>query len=136
MNFEDARAAIFARIATGMAATYSTDPVEYENRRTVDRNSAPGPFLAVEIAWAPGEQASLGTSPLMRYRGAVYCVVYLRPGAGSKLATDRLSYLAGLMGVTQFGGVTTQAPAPVPGHPEPGWERYLLRVPFYFNSQT
>jgi hypothetical protein len=135
MDFEAARAAIFARVDAGWTATYPAEPVEYENRRTVDRNAHPGPFLAVELVWSDGEQAELGNDPLIRYRGAIYCVVYVREGEGSAVGQTRLGYLASLLGVTSFGGVHTQAPKPVPGHDVPGWYRHILRVPFYFGTK-
>jgi len=135
MDFEDARAAIFARIDTGWSAAYPTEPAEYENRRTVDRNAHPGPFLAVEVVFADGEQAELGTDPMIRYPGAIYCVVYVRPGAGTATGLARQGYLATLLGVKQFGGVNTLAPKPVPGHDVPGWYRHILRVPFFFHSK-
>ena len=135
MDFEAARAAIFARIDAGWASNYPGEPVEYENRRTVDRNEALGPFLAVELVWAKPEQASLGTAPLVRYSGAIYCVVYVRPGSGSSVSLKRLGYLAGLLNTASFSGVQTQVAEPVPGQDLPGWYRHILRVPFYFHNQ-
>jgi hypothetical protein len=135
MKFEDARAAIYARINTGWGATYPTEVIEWENRQTVDRDNSSGPFLAVEVLFNDGYQAELGSAPMVRYNGAIYCVVYVRQGQGSKLGFDRLDYLAGLLGVTAFGGVNTQAPRPVPGHDEPGWYRHLLRIPFFISSK-
>lgn len=134
MNFEVARAAIYARLSTLMSDSYSTVPVRYENRLTVDFDTLETIFVACEIAWSDGVQASLGSTPLVRYSGAVYLAVWEKEGAGTSQALGILDALAASFKLAQFGGVNTHAPRPLPGQDQLGWYVLGLRIPFWVDQ--
>ena len=134
MDFEAARAAICGRLNTGYGAAYSSEPIEYENRKKVDRSAQVTPFLGIEIHYADGEMVGIGADVPRRYHGAAYLVVYTKAGAGAAIGTVRLSYLDTLFAAKQFGGVNTLAPKPLPMPDLDGWHRHCLRIPFYFDT--
>ncbi len=136
MTFDDARAAIFARVkATMDASAYAATPVEYENRRTVDLSTQTAPFAACEIHFNDGEQTDMGLNPGTRYRGAIWLAVGMKQGEGTASALKILAVLANGFKNVSFGGVTCRAPRPVPGALRNGWYYETIRVPFYFDDR-
>ncbi len=134
MNFEDARAAIYSRLNTFMAASYPAIPVRYENRLTVDFATLETLFVAAEIAFTDGTQMALGSSPPVRYQGTIFLNVWERDGAGTSEALGLLDALAVAFKTAQFGGVNTKAPRPMPGAFQPGWYVLAVRIPFWFDQ--
>lgn len=134
MNFEDARAAVYARLKATMAASYPTVPVIYENRVSVDLDDHPGPVVTCQMAYADGEQVSMSQAPIVRYRGAIYLTAECKQGQGTAAALTMLGVLAGAFKTASFGGVVTKAPRPLPGAEDKGWYVLTLRVPFYFDD--
>lgn len=134
MKFEDARAAIFARLNTYWAAAHPTIPVDYENRMQVDLATQVPPFITCELALNDGAQVSIEAAPVVRYAGAIYLAVWVREGGGSKQALELLGELSDQFKTTRFSGVTTQAPRPLPAQHKVGWLAYAVRVPFWFDD--
>lgn len=136
MNFEDARAAIYGRLATGMAATYPLVSVEYENRVVIDLARQVDPWISCEIVWSDGDQVSIEDVPMIRYHGAVYLASWVKEGGGTATPLAHLGYLAGLFKTVAFGGVNTQAPMPMPKLRQlAGWEGHPLRISFWFDQR-
>lgn len=136
MTFDDARAAIYARLKTAMDASHAGVPVLYENRLLIDWDTQAAPFVAAELQLNDGEQAALGPTPPIRYRGGFYLQVWVKEGEGTKVALQILTTLANTFKTAKFSGITTMAPRPLPGTPFKGWYVHGLRVPFYFDDMT
>lgn len=134
MNFEAARAAVYERLNTKMASAYASVPVRYENRLTVDFATLETIFVACELALSDGTLASLGSTPMVRYSGAIYLAVWEKEGAGTSQALGILDALAIEFKAVQFGGVNTKAPRPLPGQAQDGWYVLSLRIPFWFDQ--
>lgn len=134
MDFDTARAAVYGRLQTHMAANHPTVDVGYENRNTIDLATQERPFVTCEIVWNDGEQVSLGALPRLRYRGAVWLAIHEKDGAGVKVRNQLLKSLADLFRTKSFSGVTTMAPIPVPGRPARGWLVHAIRLPLYFDD--
>jgi len=136
MNFADAQAAIYARLNTYWSAAHAGVPVDYENRFLVDLAAQQDPFIACDVLFNDGEQASIEADPMSRYRGAVYLAVWVREGSGTAAAFGFLSELGTLFATKAFGGLNTQAPRPLPGRRQAGWLVEVLRVPFWFDTKS
>lgn len=134
MNFDDARIAISGRLKTGMDATYASVPVVYENHTAVDLATQASPYVRLAIVFNDGQQVSIESTPLARYRGAIYLAVYCKQGQGTKTALQILGYLAGLFKAVKFGGVQTYVGVPMPGVEMDGWYYEAVRLPFYFDD--
>lgn len=134
MNFEDARAAIYARLDTAWTAAHPTVPALYENRLAVDLAGRTDPFIACEILFNDGEQVSMEKTPVLRFFGAIYLSVWVKEKEGTKIALTYLGELSDLFKAASFGGVNTRAPRPLPGRPQDSWYVSTLRVPFWFDQ--
>lgn len=134
MNFESARVAVYSRLNTAWSASHPTMKVRYENNLTVDLNTEMAPFLTCELLFNDGAQLSLGSSPGVRYEGAIYLSVWAKESSGTSAALTRLGELALLFQMAAFGGVNTRAPRPLPGRVQAGWYVLTLRIPFWFDQ--
>ena len=134
MTFEDARAAVYAKLDAFMQANYPAVPVQYENRANVDVSNLTGPVVVCELAYGDGEQKSLEQAPIVRYQGAIWLNAGAKEGEGTADSLGILSALASAFKTTSFGGVVTQAPRPVPGAKRLGLYFIGIRVPFYFDD--
>jgi hypothetical protein len=134
VTFDDARAAVYTRLDAGMTATYPAVPVLYENRLTVDLAKQKSPFVACEIVYNDGSQASMELTPVVRYGGAIWLAVATKAGAGAKVGAGILGYLANRFKTITFSGVVCGAPVPMPGYTRDGAYWQTLRVPFHFDD--
>lgn len=134
MTFDDARAAIVGRLKATLDASNPTTAVSYENRATVDLATQAAPFVACEVLFNDGEQASMELAPVVRYSGAIWLAVAVKEGEGTKTALVILGTLAAAFKTVSFGGVVAQAPRPMPGFRRDGWYYEPIRVPFYFDD--
>lgn len=134
MTGEDARAAVYARLETDMAANHAGVPVRYQNRNTVNLATQTGMFVTCDMFFNDGEQISVELNPRARYRGSVYLAVLVKEGDGTKKPLDLLWALVALYKTKTFGGVNTGVPIPVPGREMAGWYSESIRVPFYFDG--
>lgn len=134
MTLDDARAAVAARLATAMTASYALVPVQYENLTQVDLAAQTKPFVSMEIIFNDGEQKSMGDKPVGRFSGAVWLGVWCKEGSGTKTALTLLSFLIQTFRAVSFGGVVCHMPVPVPAQTKLGWFVEAIRVPFYFDD--
>jgi hypothetical protein len=134
MNFETARAAIFNRLDAYCDVAHVGVAVRYENRLLVDLATRVDPFIACEIVYSGGLQASLGTDPLARYSGGIWLSVWQKEDTGTTTSATWLGGLAAHFKAKQFGGVNTQVPIPIPTREHAGWRVATIRVPFWFDD--
>jgi len=105
MSYEDANAAIEARLNTGWG---STTGIKWPN---VEFEPVPGtPYIELQIVWADSRQASLGASPLHRAYGLISVNVFTALNIGSKTADDYADTLAGIFRGASFSGITCRSP--------------------------
>jgi hypothetical protein len=134
MNFESARAAIHGRLETYMNASYAGTKVQYTNREMIDFATHKAPFVACDILWVDGQQASMEFEPIVRRLGAVWFHVGVKMGAGTAGALSMLSAITKQFEIQSFGGLVTQAGQPLGGFERNGWWYERVRVPFYFDE--
>lgn len=136
MKPNEARAAIYSALNTVMADAHPGIPVLYENRLNVDLNLQTEPFVACELVWNDGSQIGMGDTPGKRYMGAIWLATANKQGEGTAELLAVMTTLSDAFGIKTVGGVTCQAPRPLPGYLKDGWYFQPVRIPFYFDDMA
>ena len=143
----DACGAIEEMFQTGWA---SATPIEWPNVRFTPTTGSP--YVSVNVAEAPRAiTASLGTTPLIRYRGEVIVRVFTPedrtgtsdtggPGQARQLAGNAAALFRNATGqgkqieTGESGQITFEKPAFVPRGIEDGWYQIHVVVPYVRNA--
>jgi len=129
MSYEDANAAIEARLNTQWAAATS---IKYEN---VEFEPIPGtPYIELEIVWTDSRQASIETTPLHRATGIISINIYTALNIGTKTADDYGDTIAGIFRGVQFSGITCRSPVPAKIGEMDGWYVLNISTEFYYDK--
>jgi hypothetical protein len=128
--FDAARQAAYERLNAYWDDNHPGVPIAWGNQVTVDMAQQVTPFIAIEIVWNDGAQATIEDTPIVRYSGAIHFGVYTKAGTGRTAAFGWMGELANLFKTDSFGGIITYAPKPMPCREWKGWVVDVLRVPF------
>ena len=129
-----ARDAIVGKLNTAFTADKPTLKVFWENATQVDLNTAPSPFLLVEIDFVDSVQADMGATPITRHFGEVTFRLFAKEGQGTRGLLSLTDYLMGLMSRTTVSDITLETPSPGRKSTFGGWVEHQLEAPFHFHS--
>lgn len=129
-GYDDARTAIEARMQGGFSAL----PIWFENADFDTKQNSAG-YVAFFIRESQGSQASINTSPLLRFAGLITAQVFVPKGSNRKVADGHAATIATLFTRARFsrgvsGAITTTVPAVVPLGERDDWFQTNVEVSY------
>lgn len=117
MPLSDAVAAIRSRAESLWPVLEASVPLSWPNEAfapPVDGNSAPSPFVVIEVRWNGGGFESIGApgSNVARRQGHIWCFAFVGRGIGEARAHELADKAAGMFEGQDFSGVVCEAMSP------------------------
>lgn len=134
ITYVQARDALATFINSSLTSAYPALKVFYENTNHIDLDTAPSPFLRVDINFTDTVQADMGPAPIDRVFGDVTFRVLFKEGEGTRNALSMLDFIFALMKRRVVSGVQLETPRPGPKLTSLGWASSSFTVPFWFDS--
>lgn len=128
------RQVVYGTLAAQWPSLHPTVPIDYENRGSVDPDSAVGPFVSVDIVFTDSRQVDLNQTPKVRYLGALWFGVMVKCGEGLAEGALLQASLTTMFALKSVATIQMRAATPLPGKEVKGWYLLPLRIPFKFDA--
>ncbi len=135
MSFEAAQSDLVGAVEAA-AALWVGPPallIEYPNRRLVDVDRQPDPYVCVEVEFFDGGQISMGASKWVEEVGTLTLVVHTKVDGGWALARRIMDHFTPHVELKNFTVARTRAARAARSQERRGWNCTPLVVPVWFH---